>query len=125
MPLHLNRNQMDLAAARQEMDDRITNVRKAIEHWTEKVTFHTMRGHKTAREDAEVTLQGNKDLLIQLLAEKSHHPAFPVHLDRPYVEVKESTPQPVQTPVPVVESSSTKTTTVKVASKKKSKAKKK
>lgn len=116
---------MDLAAARQEMDDRITNVRKAIEHWTEKVTFHTMRGHKTAREDAEVTLQGNKDLLIQLLAEKSHHPAFPVHLDRPYVEVKESTPQPVQTPVPVVESSSTKTTTVKVASKKKSKAKKK
>jgi|GEM_PF-5026884 len=120
---------MDLEAARQEMDDRITNCRKAIEHWTERVTFHTMRGHKTAREDAEVTLQGNKDLLVQLLAEKSHHPAFPVHLDRPYVEVKESTPQPVQTPVPVVESSSTKTKVVevlaKVASKKKSKAKKK
>ena len=122
---------MDLNEARQELDDKIGNIQKAINYWTEMLTFHTMRVHKTAREDAEVSLQGNKDLLAQLLAEKAHHPAFPIHLDRPYVEVKESTPQPVQTPVPVVESSSTKTTTVavaapkKVASKKKSKAKKK
>ena len=61
---------MDLNEARQELDDKIGNIQKAINYWTEKLTFHTMRGHKTAREDAEVSLQGNKDLLAQLLAEK-------------------------------------------------------